>query len=308
MLQGAGAGAEFGVASVYAVEHADLSRKGLFGAYPAMGVLLGQILSTLVLRVTAGVSGPEFIVWGWRIPFLLSLLLVAVGLWLRRSMGETPEFNRVKAQAERVPLLRVLTQERRSIAGVFGAQIALAVHSSFYVVFSLYYISQVLGLGRDLALQSTLLGSVAGLCLIPLGGKLADRIGPRRFYVGALLIAAVTSSLFFPLVNTHDTLLVYVAVIASTASLGFFLAPQGALFAGVFRTEVRASGFMIGRETCTALFAGLTPVVSTLLYQAAGYVAVACLTVGACIVSMAATLVLLDDRTVQNSRIRQSTA
>jgi MHS family shikimate/dehydroshikimate transporter-like MFS transporter len=296
ILQGAGAGAEFGVASIYAVEHATPGGRGMVGAYPAIGVLLGQILSTLVLRVVTGLSGHEFVVWAWRVPFLFSLLLVAVGLWIRASMGETPEFERINVKSEHVPLLRVLSHEWRGVAGVFGAQIAFATHASFYVVFSLFYISQTLGLGRELALQSALFGSVVSLCVIPLGGMLADRFGPSRLYVGALLVAALTSAIFFPLVNTRDVLLIHIAVIASTASVGFALAAQGALFSGQFRAEVRASGFMLGRETSTAIFSGLAPFLATLLFQTAGCVAVACFTVGVCFVSIVATLTLLHDR------------
>lgn len=296
LLQGAGAGAEFGIASVYAVEHAQSGKKGLIGALPAIGVLLGQILSVLVLRIVSGISGEEFATWGWRVPFLISVLLVAVGLWIRASMGETPEFSQRIALKRDVTLLQVLKHEWRGIAGVFAAQIAFATHASFYVVFSLYYISQVLGLGRELALQSALLGSIVSLCIIPIGGLLADRIGPSRAYVIALIVAGVASGIFFPLVNSRETALVYLAVVLCTASLGLALSAQGALFSGQFAMEFRASGFMLGRETCTALFSGLTPVFAALLFSLAGYVAVACLTVGACLVSIVATLIWLPNR------------
>jgi MFS transporter, MHS family, shikimate and dehydroshikimate transport protein len=296
LLQGAGAGAEFGIASVYAVEHAATGSRGLVGALPAIGVLLGQILSTLVLRIVAGISGQEFIAWAWRVPFILSLVLVGVGLWIRASLSESPEFDVINARKGRVSLLGVLSQEWRSVAGIFGAQIAFATHASFYVVFSLFYIDRTLGLGRETALQSALFGALASLCMIPIGGWLADRVGARACYVGALSAAALTSALFFPLVNTRDVALVYVAVMASTAIVGFALAAQGSLFSAQFPPQVRASGFLLGREVSTAIFSGISPVLATLLYQAGGYVAVSCYTVGVCLVSIVATLTLLRER------------
>ncbi len=273
LLQGMGSGAEYSGASVFAVEYAPTDRRGLYGSLSAAGVYLGLVLSSAAMFVMTSLTSPEaFAAWGWRIPFLASLLLVVLGLWIRLHLEETPEYEREVGaeQPDRAPLLTMVRTQWRSmvlVAGLVAAPLAL---SHLYQVFALSYLKAA---GYPAAV-GTLGLVVAGLVVMvsaPLAGRASDRFGRRPVLMTGAAFAIVFALPFFWLVDTGAPVLAVLALaVAQGGSVGIAFGVQGVLLAELFTTESRYSGAAVSREVAAVIFGGFAPFVAVALSTAAG--------------------------------------
>ncbi|WP_431780957.1 MFS transporter [Streptomyces chumphonensis] len=276
LVQGFALGGEWGGAVLLVSEHGDARRRGFWASWPQTGAPAGQLLATGVLAaLTALLSEDAFLAWGWRVPFLLSGLLVLVGLWIRISVDESPVFKEALRQAEerrgrsaapeQPPLLAVLRHHWRDVLVAMGAR--MAENISYYVVtaFILVYVTDQLDLSRQLALNAVLIASAVHFATIPLWGALSDRLGRRPVY----LIGAVGVGLwmfpFFALIDTRSFGAVLLAVTVGLVLHGAMYAPQAAFFAELFATRMRYSGASIGAQFSSVAAGAPAPMIATAL-------------------------------------------
>ncbi|GIJ46776.1 MFS transporter [Virgisporangium aliadipatigenens] len=272
-LQGLGLGGEWGGAVVMSLEHSGEDNRGRSAAWPQVGVPAGNLLATGVLWVMNAVqSDAAFKAWGWRVPFLLSGVLVLVGLWIRVAVTESPKFAQMKAAGAtaRLPLIEVLRRHPRGLLVAMAARIGTDV--AFYT-FSLYvytYVTGTVGLPRQAALTAVLVGSGLQLLLIPFFGGLSDRVGRRPVYAAGAAAAAVWAFVFFPLLDTGNRLVIIGAVVVALATHAAMYGPQAAFVAELFSTRLRYSGASMGYQVAGILGGALAPIVAVKLVQETG--------------------------------------
>ncbi|MGW7258310.1 MFS transporter [Streptomyces sp. NPDC054834] len=277
LVQGFALGGEWGGAVLLVSEHGDARRRGFWASWPQTGAPAGQLLATGVLSLlTAVLSDDAFGSWGWRIPFLLSGVLVVIGLWIRLSVDESPVFRealeRAEARraargddAEKPPLVSVLRHHWRDILVAMGAR--MAENISYYVItaFILVYATTSAGVSKQTALNAVLIGSAVHFAVIPAWGALSDRVGRRPVY---LLGAAGVGLWMFPFFSLVDTGTFGNLVLAVTVGLvlhGAMYAPQAAFFAEMFATRMRYSGASIGAQFASVAAGAPAPLIATAL-------------------------------------------
>ncbi|WP_201299782.1 MFS transporter [Streptomyces mexicanus] len=282
LIQGFALGGEWGGAVLLVSEHGDARRRGFWASWPQTGAPAGQLLATGVLSLlTAVLSDGAFGDWGWRIPFLLSGVLVLVGLWIRLSVDESPVFQQALAQAEarkaavraagaaegaeKLPLVSVLRHHWRDVLVAMGAR--MAENISYYVItaFILVYATTSAGVSKQTALNAVLIASAVHFAVIPAWGALSDRIGRRPVY---LLGAAGVGLWMFPFFRLIDTGGFGSLVIAVTVGLvlhGAMYAPQAAFFSEMFATRMRYSGASIGAQFASVAAGAPAPLIATAL-------------------------------------------
>ncbi len=268
LLQGFGVGGEWGGAVLMAVEHSPRGRRGFFGSWPQMGVPAGLLLATGVFAIFSAMPDEAFRSWGWRVPFLLSIVLVAIGLFIRLRVLESPAFLDLKRQGgqARLPILEVLREQPRPVLVAMGLRVA--ENGAFYVfsVFVLTYITEQLGLSRGVALTGVLIAAAAELFTIPAFAALSDRIGRRPVYLAGALLSLAFAFPFFWLMDTGSPTLIVLAIVVSLA-LGHaaMYGPQAAFFSELFSTRVRYSGASLGYQLASVFAGGLSPLIATAL-------------------------------------------
>src|SRR5687768_3962200 len=268
VAQGFGVGGEWGGAVLMAVEHAPPGARGFYGSWPQIGVPAGLLLSTAVFTWFAALPEAQFLAWGWRIPFLISILLVIVGLIIRVRIVESPAFAQVKAtQSEaRQPIVEVLRHHPREVLLAIGAR--FAENGAFYVytVFSLVYGTQRVGVDRQTVLNGILVASAAALVAIPVFGALSDRLGRRPVYLfGAVFTGLFAYPLFWLLDTGSATLIALALTIALVFAHSPMYGPQAAFLAELFGTRVRYSGASLGAQLASVVAGGLSPFIATAL-------------------------------------------
>ena len=267
VVQGFGVGGEWGGAVLMAVEHAPHGKRGFYGSWPQIGVPAGLALAIAVFRFfSTGLPEEDFLAWGWRVPFLMSVVLVGVGLLIRVRILETPTFAKVKEERSevRMPIIEVLKTHPRELLLAAGAR--MAENSSFYIysAFVLVYATQRLQLDRDSVLTAVLVASLAELVAIPLFGALSDRVGRRPVYLfGAIFTAAFAYPMFW-LFDTRSMPLIYTAlIVAFVFSHAAMYAPQAAFLSELFGTRVRYSGASLGAQLASVAAGGAAPLIAT---------------------------------------------
>jgi MFS family permease len=268
LVQGFGVGGEWGGAVLLAVEHAPPGARGFYGSWPQIGVPAGLLLSTAVFAQFARLPEDQFLSWGWRVPFLLSILLVGVGLVIRLRILETPAFARIKqSQSEaRQPIVEVLRTHPKEVLLAMGAR--LAENGAFYIytVFVLVYGTQKVGLPRQTVLNGILIAAACGIFAIPFFGALSDRVGRRPVYLFGAVVTALFAYPLFWLFDTGSTPLVWLAlVVALVFSHAAMYGPQAAFLSELFGTRVRYSGASLGSQLSSLLAGGLSPFIATAL-------------------------------------------
>src|SRR5690606_20596009 len=249
LLQGVAAGGEWGGAVLMLTEHAPPRRRGFYGAWPQMASSAALILATgLMYGMSEALGDEQFHAWGWRVPFLVSFLLIFVGIFIRLRIPESPEFERVKASDEiaKRPVVDAVRTEWRSILLVIGMRVAENVCGYLVSVFALSYATNNLGLAASLGLLANMLAAAVQFIVTPLYGALSDRIGRKPVYLlGAGLHVAIAFP-FFALVETKNVPLILLAwVLGYAIANGALFATQPALFSELFGTKVRYSGISI---------------------------------------------------------------
>ena len=273
LVQGFGAGAEYGGAVIMAVEHAPPGKRGLFGSVAPMGVTVGILLANGVFAIFSALPKEEFLSWGWRMPFLLSIVLILVGFYIRAKVSETPVFSEIAAKnkAARSPVVEAVKKHPREFLVVLGARLAENGLGYLFPVFALSYMTQQLHLPKAMILQGNMLAYAAQLVAIPAFAMLSDRIGRRPVYMGGAIFSALFAFPFFMLVNTLSQPLIYLGLVLGIAiGVGAMFGPQAAYFAELFGARLRYSGFAFARELGSILAGGPAPFVAASLLIWAG--------------------------------------
>jgi metabolite-proton symporter len=271
-IQGVGVGGEWGGSVLLAMEWTkNFGNRGFVASWPQFGVPVGLFLSNLaVLGFSAFLSADQFLAWGWRIPFLLSALLVLVGLWIRLGILETPTFTRLleQNQVEKAPALEVIRRQPKPI--FLSPLVRLVEQTPFYLftAFVFTYGTQHLKLSRDLLLDGVMLFAVIEFFTIPLCGFISDRIGRKRTYLIGAVVAIVVGFLFIILMNTKEPALVVLGIVLGAIPHSLVYGPQAALIAEQFTPRMRYSGASIGYQLASIIAGGPAPLVATWLLAA----------------------------------------
>lgn len=272
LLQGFAVGGEWGGAVLMAAEHGDDARRGFWSSWPQAGVALGNLLATGVLWLLALVQPDEaFESWGWRVPFLLSAVLVLVGLWVRLSVEESPVFR--AAQAERAardgghghqPLIEVVRRYPREILLAMGMRLAENIGYYLVTVISITYLTTFAGTSADRGtiLTALLIGSAVQFVVIPAVGALSDRVGRRPLYLIGAAGLALWSYVFFGLVGSRSEPKIILAVVVGLILHALMYAPQAAFFSELFGTSVRYTGASVGYQLASILAGALAPIIA----------------------------------------------
>lgn len=276
-LQGFAVGGEWGGAVLMAVEHAPAGQKGFYGSLPQTGVGAGLVLSSLAMGAVAQLPEDDLLSWGWRLPFLASIVLLGVGWLIRSRVPESPEFTRLQDAAVlapvpvKAPLSVVLREHRRAVLTIIGAR--MAENAWFYLAatFALAYATGQLSLPRAEVLSAITAGAALSLVTMPLAGWLSDRIGQKRLYLIGLTLLCAYVWPFFALLATRDLDHVRLAlVLALGVVFPLMYAPESLLFARQFPAAVRYSGISLGVQVAGVLGGGLAPMIATALLACGG--------------------------------------
>jgi metabolite-proton symporter len=291
-IQGFGVGGEWGGAVLLAVEHSGGERRGLHGSWPQMGVPAGLLLSTGVFAaLSASLSESAFLDWGWRVPFLASVVMISVGLFIRLRILETPAFEKLK-EARResaVPLLDVFRDHPREVVIGMGMRFAQNVLFYIYTVFVLSYGEKSLGYPRSVMLRGVMLASLVGFVSIPFWSHLSDRVGRRPVYLSGAVISLMLAFPFFRLIERGPGFVAVAILLAMNVGHDMMYGPMAAYLSELFGTRVRYSGASLVYQLTSVFSGALAPFVATLLMARYGSGAVASYMIGCCALTAAAT-------------------
>lgn len=272
LAQGFAVGGEWGGAAIIAVENAPHGRRGFFGSWPQIGVSSGLLLGSGAVGLAVAVSGDAFAEWGWRIPFLLSIPLAAVGFYIRLRAAESPAFLEEKArqlaahEEQKAPLKVTFRDHRRPLLIAIFARFAEAGNYYIFTTFVLSYITTQLGMSREIGLLASILGAFANIVMIPIFGRLSDAIGrPKTFLLGGASIILTTTPIFLLIQSGQVWAIIVGIVLFMGLGHAMVYAPQPALYCELFPTSVRYSGISVGYQTAAILLSSFTPVLATAL-------------------------------------------
>ena len=273
-IQGFGVGGEWGGAVLMAVEHGHQGRRGFYASWAQAGVPVGLLLATGIFSLlNAQLTDEQFIAWGWRIPFLIGILLLAVGLYIRLAILESPLFKKLQEEEpdRPAPIREVLRKHPRNILIAMGAR--FAENASFYIftVFIYTYARDQLQLDHQVILNGILIASAAQFVAVPCFGALSDRVGRRPVYLFGALFTALFAMPFFLLVNTQTPGLITLALVLAVAvGHAAMYGPQAAFFSELFGTRVRYSGVSLGYQLASPFAGGLAPIIAAVLIKWSG--------------------------------------
>ncbi|GAA1395092.1 MFS transporter [Luteococcus peritonei] len=274
IIQGLAIGGEWGGALLLAYEYAPRERRGFFGSMPQLGVTAGLLLGNAAVLLATLLPGDAFDSWGWRVPFVFSIVLVALGLWIRGGLDETPAFRALQetGQVEKTPLATTLREHWRAVLLAVGAKAAETAPFYILVTFIVgYATSKPLSYTRSDVLTAVLVGAAVATAAIPLMGILSDRLGRRPVYMAGVLLFGLSAFAYFPMVNSGK---LWLFVLASVMSLGLAWAPVtatlGTMMSETFTANIRYTGVTLGYQIGAALFSGTAPMIALWLQHRAG--------------------------------------
>jgi metabolite-proton symporter len=268
-IQGVGVGGEWGGSVLMSMEwsRSDHSR-GFIASWPQFGVPCGLFLANLAVLAFSQMSGEQFLSWGWRVPFLLSIVLVGVGLWIRLGILETPVFAKLVAEnkIEKTPMLEVIRRHPREI--ILSALARMAEQAPFYIftAFVFSYGTGTLKVSRDFLLTAVLAASLLSFVSIPLFGHLSDKIGRRNMYIIGAIVTGVFGFIYFGMLNTGATAIIFLAIVLSLIPHDMMYGPQAALIAESFTGRLRYSGSSLGYQLASIIAGGPAPLIAAWLF------------------------------------------
>ncbi len=266
IIQGMGIGGEWGGALLLAYEYAPEKRKGFFGSIPQAGVTIGMLMATFIVSLMTLFSEEDFLSWGWRIPFLLSSVLVILGLWIRKDIDETPDFQKVKksGQVAKAPLRDTIKHHWREVLIAAGLKVVETAPFYIFSTFVVSYATTTLTYQKSQALEAVTLAALVATIMIPLMGLLSDRVGRQRMYAVSVFVLGLFIVPWFMLLNTGTT---WGIVLATVIAFGVLWAPVtavlGTLCSEIFSANVRYTGITLGYQLGAALAGGTAPLIAT---------------------------------------------
>jgi len=305
-IQGVGVGGEWGGSVLMSMEWARTNgHRGFVASWPQFGVPAGLFLANLAVLAMSQIAGNGFATWGWRVPFFLSIVLVAIGLYIRLNILETPIFARLLAEhkIEKRPILEVIRRQPKDI--ILSAFARMAEQAPFYIytAFVFTYGVRNLGATRDLLLTAVLAASVLEFFTIPLFGHVSDLIGRRKMYLIGAFCAGIFGFIYFGMVDTKSSVWIFVAIVLSLVPHAMLYGPQAALIAESFTGRMRYSGASLGYQLASVIAGGPAPLIATALfaYYHSGY-AVACYVLACAVLSLVSASMMGDHTNQDISR------
>jgi len=295
IVQGIGVGGEWGGSVLMSMEWGSAKRRGLMASLPQLGVPLGLLLSTALVTATEAIGGDSFEAWAWRVPFLFSIVLIGVGLWVRLRVVESPDFAAVKktGAVERRPVWTAVRKHPREI--LTSAFVRLSEQAPFYlfITFVLTYGTKHLAIARGELLRDTMVAAAIGLVTVPLFGHLSDRFGRRFVYGIGIVCTGLYAFPYFALLDTRSSGAALLAIVVSLLVHDIQYGPQAALIAESFGTNVRYSGAGLGYQLASVIAGGPAPLIAAALLQATGSsVGISWYIVGCAAISLVALLLM----------------
>ena len=297
-LQGIGVGGEWGGSVLLAMEWSRTQgQRGLVASWPQFGVPCGLLLANLAVLVFSAWSGDQFLVWGWRIPFALSIVLVGVGLWIRLGILETPVFQKLldDDKIEKAPIFEVIKKQPKEI--ILSALLRLSEQAPFYIftAFIFSYAVGTLHMPRNFILTAVSVAALVSFVTIPLSGHISDLIGRRKMYLIGVVSVGLFGFLYFGMVDTAIPSAVFIAIVLSLIPHDMQYGPQAALIAESFTPRLRYSGASLGYQLASIIAGGPAPIIATALFATyhSGY-AIAVFIAGCAVVSAVAAAYMPD--------------
>lgn len=267
LIQGIAVGGEWGGALLLSIEYADDTKKGFAGSLPMMGSAVGMILATATMAVMTLLPNDIFLTWGWRIPFVASLVLVVLGLWIRIGLEETPDFSETKKQGNisNLPISDTLKHHWKDVLLTAGVKAIETAPFYMFATFVIMYAKNMLNMPENPVLTAITIGTLGSILVIPITGKLADRIGTRKVFVGGTVAVMLFITPFFMLLSTRSIFLLTIAVLIGFAIWSVITAVLGTMFVEIYKPEIRYTGVTLGYQLGAAVFGGTVPLLSTFL-------------------------------------------
>lgn len=305
LIQGLGIGGEWGGALLLATEYAPPKKRGFFGSIPQMGVTIGLLLGTLSISIMTLLPDAQFESWGWRVPFILSALLVFLGLWIRNGLDETPAFKEAKESGNisKVPLVDTFKYHWKEVLVAVGAKVVETAPFYIFGTFIISYATGSLGFERSSALNAVTIATLVTTVMIPYMGKLSDKVGRKPLYIGGSIAMILYAFPYFYLLSLDSVLWLTVATIIG---LGIIWAPitavLGTMFSEIFSTSVRYTGVTVGYQLGAALAGGTAPLIATALLNSYNnsFVPVAIYIIVTALISLLAVSFTRETRPIEN--------
>ncbi|BCJ86243.1 MFS transporter [Effusibacillus dendaii] len=272
LIQGIALGGEWGGAILLATESAPKGVRGLYGSIPQLGVPIGLVTGSLSFTLASSLTtNNQFITWGWRIPFLLSGVLIALAIWVRSGVEETPAFQKQKASGDlaKVPFIETFRNDWRNVLRAIGLKIGDGFMNVFTMSFVLVYATVYLGYSRDVALTALTIGCATMLVTIPLFGYLSDFIGRKFIYIGGLILLFLLAVPYFTMIREGAGWLYFMQVVVLGITWGAVFSTQGTLFSELFPAKVRYTGLSVGYQVAAAIV-GFGPMMWTPMAKSFG--------------------------------------
>lgn len=267
IIQGIAVGGEWGGALLLSVEYADDNKRGFAGSLPMMGSAVGMILATATMAIMTLLPNDVFLTWGWRVPFIASLVLVLIGLWIRIELDETPDFKQTKDKGNipKLPIFDTLKQHWKDVLLTAGVKAIETAPFYMFATFVITYATNTLNMPESPVLTAITIGTLVSIVVIPIAGKLADRVGTGKVFVSGTIAVMLFIIPFFILLSTKSVFILTFAVLIGFAIWSVITAVLGTMFVDIYRPEIRYTGITLGYQLGAAIFGGTVPLLSTFL-------------------------------------------
>src|SRR4051794_3608207 len=305
LIQGLGVGGEWGGSVTLSMEWGNPRRRGFIASWPQVGVPIGLLLSTGAVSLTSHLTGDAFETWGWRIPFIASLLLIGVGLFVRLGVLESPLFAREKEEqrVEKLPVIEVIKRHPREV--LLSAMLRMSEQMPFYIftVFVLEYGTDDLGFSKNFLTNSVAAAAALSLIMVPFFGHLSDKIGRKKMYIIGAVATGAFALPYFGLLNTQTPFIVFAAIFVSLIPHDMQYGPQAALIAETFKTRLRYSGAGLGYQLASVFAGGPAPLLAAwLLHTFDSTLPIAVYIILGAFVTVVATLLLPEPNRAEVAR------